>query len=68
MSDVLHMLPRVGDPADVDRYVTGRKWHYLCGVTVTEFFSPVPNDGDINHHFNQGFRDMMSSGTGFTSG
>jgi hypothetical protein len=39
MSDVLHMLPRVVHPTDVQRheiYVNGRDWHYLCGVLATE--------------------------------
>jgi hypothetical protein len=39
MSDALHMLPRVVHPTYVQRhdiYVTGRDWHYLCGVIATE--------------------------------
>ena len=39
MSDVLHMLPRVVHPFDVQThrvYVNGRDWHYVCGVTATE--------------------------------
>ena len=39
ISDVLHMLPRVVHPYDVQThrvYVNGRDWHYVCGVTATE--------------------------------
>jgi hypothetical protein len=39
MSEVLHMLPRVVHPANVqthDVYVNGRYWHYVCGVIATE--------------------------------
>jgi hypothetical protein len=34
MSDVLHMLPRLVHPADVQThrvYVNGRDWHFVCG-------------------------------------
>ena len=42
MSDVLHMLPRVVHPVDVQThkvYVNGRDWHYVCGVKATEVSS-----------------------------
>ena len=45
MSDVLHMLPRVVHPVDVQThrvYVNGRDWHYVCGVMATEL-SSVPD-------------------------
>jgi hypothetical protein len=43
MADVLHMLPRVVHPVDVQRHdicVNGREWHYLCGVIATETVFP----------------------------
>ena len=42
MSDVLHFLPRVVHPVDVQThrvYVNGRAWHYVCGVMATELTS-----------------------------
>jgi len=42
MSDVLHMLPRVVHPVDVQThrvYVNGRDWHFVCGVMATELFT-----------------------------
>jgi hypothetical protein len=42
MSEVLHVLPRVVHPEDVQThkvYVNGRDWHYLCGVAATEELS-----------------------------
>ena len=39
MSDVLHMLPRLVHPVDVQThrvYVNGRDWHFVCGVMATE--------------------------------
>ncbi len=42
ISDVLHMLPRVVHPVDVQThkvYVNGRDWHYVCGVKATEVSS-----------------------------
>jgi hypothetical protein len=102
MSDVLHMLPRVVHPSDVQTqkvYVKGRDWHYLCGVTAIEDLSPAKGEdgfaleiidrkrcvmypeeilgGVINsassqwenvEQLFQGIRDIMSSGTGYTSG
>jgi hypothetical protein len=45
MSDVLHMLPRVVYPSDVQThkvYTKGRDWHYLCRVTTAiEYLAPV---------------------------
>jgi hypothetical protein len=43
MADVLHMLPRVVHPVDVQRHdicVSGREWHYLCGVIAIETVFP----------------------------
>ncbi len=42
MCDVLHMLPWVVHPVDVQThrvYVNGREWHYVCGVMATELSS-----------------------------
>ena len=102
MSDVLHMLPRVVHPTDVQThkvYVKGRDWHYLCGVSAIEDLAPGDGEdgfqlrildrkhfvmypeeklgGLINsassqwenlEQLFQGIRDIMSSGTAFTSG
>jgi hypothetical protein len=109
MVDVLHMLPRVVHPVDVQRHeicVNGRDWHYLCGVIGTEhLFSENgknrPSCGKDGFHLKlldrkqcvmypeetlggfinsasaqwqvvdalfQGMRDVMRSGTAFTSG
>ena len=46
MSDVLHILPRVVHPVDVQThkvYVNGRDWHYVCGVQATEISSVSDN-------------------------
>jgi hypothetical protein len=43
---VLHMLPRVVHPVDVQThkvYVNGRDWHYVCGVKATELSSVTDN-------------------------
>ena len=48
MSDVLHMLPRVVHPVDVQThrvYVNGRDWHYVCGVMATELASVPDSKG-----------------------
>ena len=109
MADVLHMLPRVVHPVDVQRHdicVNGREWHYLCGVIATE--TCIPENGtkrpsSVKEGFHlklldrklcvmypeeklggfihsasaqwqvidalfQGMRDVMRSGTAFTSG
>jgi hypothetical protein len=99
MANVLHMLPRVVHPVDVQRHeicVNGRDWHYLWGVIGTENVMPeegfklklldrklctmypeVKLGGFINSAsaqwqvidaLFQGMRDVMSSGTAFTSG
>jgi hypothetical protein len=109
MADVLHMLPRVVHPVDVQRHdicVNGREWHYLCGVIATETFIPEngtkrPSSVKEGFHLKlldrklcvmypeeklggfihsasaqwqvidalfQGMRDVMRSGTAFTSG
>jgi hypothetical protein len=99
MADVLHLLPRVVHPVDVQRHETcmnGRDWHYLCGVIGTENVMPrkgftlklldrklctmypeVKLGGFINsasaqwqviHALFQGMRDVMRTGTAFTSG
>jgi hypothetical protein len=42
MSDVLHILPRVVHPVDVQThrvYVNGRDLHFVCGVMATELFT-----------------------------
>ena len=109
MSEVLHMLPRVVHPADVqtqDMYVNGRDWHYVCGVIATELINPPCDKGRVTSLKDgfrlkmldrklsimypeerlggfinsasaqwqvidalfQGMRDVMSSGTAYTSG
>jgi hypothetical protein len=45
MSNVLHMLPRVMHPVDLQThrvYVNRRDWHYVCGVMATE----LPSSSD----------------------
>ena len=107
MADVLHMLPRVVHPVDVQRHeisVNGRDWHYLCGVIATEnIYSGNGRPKSVKEGFHlklldrkvfvmypeeklggfinsasaqwqaidalfQGVRDVMRSGTAFTSG
>ena len=107
MADVLHMLPRVVHPVDVQRHeisVNGRDWHYLCGVIGTEnIYSGNGRPKSVKEGFHlklldrkvfvmypeeklggfinsasaqwqaidalfQGVRDVMRSGTAFTSG
>lgn len=107
MADVLHMLPRVVHPVDVQRHeicVNGRDWHYLCGVIGTEnIYSGHGRPSAVEEGFHlklldrkvfvmypeeklggfinsasaqwqaidalfQGVRDVMRSGTAFTSG
>jgi hypothetical protein len=107
MADVLHMLPRVVHPVDVQGHeisVNGRNWHYLCGVIGTEnLFSGNGRPTSVKEGFHlqlldrkvfvmypeeklggfinsasaqwqaidalfQGVRDVMRSGTAFTSG
>jgi hypothetical protein len=46
MADVLHMLPRVVHPVDVQTHeicVNGRDWHYLYGVIAYE--TVIPENG-----------------------
>jgi hypothetical protein len=56
MSDVLHMLPRVVHPSDVQThkvYVKGQNWHYLCGVaTAIEYLAPVSGEDGFALHSN----------------
>lgn len=109
MSEVLHMLPRVVHPADVQTqevYVNGRQWHYVCGVSATEVIDAQDDKGRssslkggfrlkmldrklsimypeerLGGYINsasaqwqvidglfQGMRDVMGSGTAYTSG
>ena len=109
MADVLHQLPRVVHPVDVQRHeicVNGRDWHYLCGVTETEnviprkgndclssveegfklkildrklctmypelklggFINSASSQWQVIDGLFQGMRDVMRSGTAFTSG
>ena len=109
MSEVLHMLPRVVHPTDVqthDVYVNGRYWHYVCGVIATEVIDARDDKGRsssskggfllkmldrklcimypeerLGGYINsasaqwqvidglfQGMRDVMGSGTAYTSG
>jgi hypothetical protein len=109
LADVLHLLPRVMHPVDVQKHeicVNGRDWHYLCGVIGTENLMPRKgNDrlSSVEEGFKlklldrklctmypevklggfidstsaqwqvidalfQGMRNVMRSGTAFTSG
>jgi hypothetical protein len=109
MADVLHILPRVVHPVDVQRHkicVNGRHWHYLCGVIATEnvipgnrknhpssvkeafhlklldrklcvvypeeilggFINSTSAQWQVIDALFQGMRDVMRSGTAFTSG
>ena len=50
MSSVLNMVPRVVHPLDVKRremHVAGRDYHYVCGVSATEYVG----EGVGNGHF-----------------
>jgi hypothetical protein len=109
MGDVLHMLPRVVHPVDVQTHVicvNGRDWHYLCGVIAYEtvicengkarpssvkegfrlkllnrnrcimypeeklggFINSASSQWQVIDALFQGMRNVMSSGTGYTSG
>jgi hypothetical protein len=58
MADVLHMLPRVVHPVDVQRHeicINGRDWHYLCGVIAYE--TVIPENGKARASYvKEGFR------------
>jgi hypothetical protein len=98
MADVLHLLPRVLHPVDLQRHeicVNGRDWHYLCGgigienvmprkgfklklldrklctmypeVKLGGFINSASAQWQVIDALFQGMRDVMRSGTAFTS-
>jgi hypothetical protein len=64
MSDVLHMLPRVVHPVDVQThrvYVNGRDGHFVCGVMATELstLADSKRSGSASHTGTCGFALAM---------